>query len=545
MQKTQLEYLKAQFLRNSTFNYFQNEDIKFGQKEIQAFKNGLIDVTNHVKNAETEEDLISHIKEFREIYLSSFKALRDMNHPIKNKLSPYFFDAKINLVDKWYQQEKQNYEDKTKHQFFEKFRSFFVKDSVNFLENKEICDKAQSIIQKYKLTGIDLGDAKTSDTVLSYLNKIDTNFEDVCSKLGIKHEAIGLNRSLGLSYDQGAFYSSNTISTSVGMSSASTLLHEWVHALDNYIGMDMTNQPHAYASSNQDIAPIYHDDSMNQAFHTMKRLTSRIFNANMDVVQKNIDDQIHLGSCKFLSLAIGPKWYGLETADRQKLLTPEIKNAINNYMSFEYDTNDNIYQTILDKISSTGVINRNDLHQNLHENTQNIYDTVQPYYEKINKIQQSTASVYYVGAKLASWNTYVNRAFDSVTNKINKLIGRKPKAAGNCNDSDYFIQPIEMVARYFESQVYPMESRFYNMVALSAIYKMNKDSDFEEMKNKLISQALGQDVFVAKKEMVEKNESKGTLSRIFGIRQKMNLNTHQNEVNQDSCLTQVKSKNSL
>lgn len=543
MARTQLEYLKDQFLKNSKFNYFHNTDSSFGQKEIQSFLNGLSETTNKVKNVETEEELLGHINNFRKIYLDSFKPLRDMNHPIKEVLGPYFFNAKINLVDKWHQEEKQLYEDKIKHGFFEKFRSFFITNPSeldNLLDNAEIKEKVHGIISKYKLTGIHLNELKTVSDAKEYLEKMDTNFDDVCARLGVKHEAIGLNGSLGFSHGSGASYSHDTrnISTSIFMSSKSTLLHEWIHALDNYIAMDITNEKDAYVSDFKGIAPIDKNDSMNQAFHTMKRLTSRIFNSNSQVVEKNIADQMHLGSCKFLSLAMGSQWYGLDTEDRKTLLSPDIKDAINNYISRRDIKNDALYHDLVEKISATGIIDADTLHDNLHAQNDAIWKEVTPYYEKMNKLIQSSPSAYYIGSKMSSWSIYLGRGVDAVTNQIYKLIGKKPIVAGNGNDSDYFVQPVEMVARYFESQVYPKDSQLTNLAALGAIYKVTKDKDFDEIKNRLISQALGADIFVAKQQLAheEKKENQSTLSRILGIRRQMKT---------EPVIQEVRTKNTI
>jgi hypothetical protein len=151
MKQTQLEYLKNQFLNNSRFNYFFDESNKFGKTELQSFTTALCQVREKVNVAQSDDELLTHIKSFREVYLTSFKALRDMKHPIKEQLGEYFFSARINLVDKWYKEETQLYQDKIKNGFFEKFKSFFASSPDNVLADEGIQEKTQKMIQKYNL----------------------------------------------------------------------------------------------------------------------------------------------------------------------------------------------------------------------------------------------------------------------------------------------------------------------------------------------------------------------------------------------------------
>lgn len=51
----------------------------------------------------------------------------------------------------------------------------------------------------------------------------------------------------------------------------------------------------------------------------------------------------------------------------------------------------------------------------------------------------------------------------------------------------------EMLARYFESQVFPQIAKNRNLQALSPIYKTSKDENFESYKENLISSIFGKD----------------------------------------------------
>jgi len=530
MKQTQLEYLKNQFLNNSRFNYFFDESNKFGKTELQSFTTALYQVREKVNVAQSDDELLTHIKSFREVYLTSFKALRDMKHPIKEQLGEYFFSARINLVDKWYKEETQLYQDKIKNGFFEKFKSFFASSPDNVLADEGIQEKTQKMIQKYNLKAIDLSEIKGIKEAHQYLDKVDANFEDVCARLGVKTKAIGLNRFLGLAYGQGASYNSENryITTATFRSSKSSLLHEWIHALDNYIGMDITDNQHTYATGYKGVAPVV-DDSMNQAFHTMKKLTVRMFNANPELAQNKIDDQLHLGSTKFLSLAIGSKWYGLDTEDRKKLLTPEIKQAINNYISHYSISNENAQKELLGKIAQTGIISKEQLDKNLQEQQEAIIKEVKPYYQKMNEIMHTSPSAYYIGSKLTSWNVVLSKYAEKTLASIAKLTGKikTTRNSSNLDDKDYFTNPLEMTARYFESQVYPVASQIANVSALGGIYKFTKDKEFEEIKNTLLTQALGQDILVEKKN-VKVHDSENAMSQILNIRKQFYQN-HDNE----------------
>lgn len=536
MAQTKLDYLKQQFLKNADFTYIQNNKESVGEKEIFSFVSFLEETKDHVLEAQSEEKMMQHLKELREVFLVSNRSLRKMEHPITDKLYQYYFKSNINNIDNWYDLESANYSDKASHGFFSKFDFGNNKDyrKETLLLNEEMIEKAHSIINKYNLTGIDLTDAKSSQEAITYLNKIDKSFTDVCKNLAIKPEAIGLNRTIGLTYtsQRKAEYNAATkdITTTIASTVSSTMLHEWIHAFDNHVAYQVTGFQHEFVS-NQEKTVAINDTPINQAYHSLRKLTSRLFNANEKEVIDKMQEQMYLGSCKFLSLVIGDEWYGYGAKERQALLTPETMKAINNYMS-EYirydkyvDIENSHLSTLIQTLTKTQLITESELRKNLEKQYNNLEQDVVPYFEKMNKNILGKTSFYYNTSNFSSWQTSTSRFIVNTINRIKSLTHQTiHENKGNTLEKDYFIQPVEMLARYFESQIYPIQNNLTYLMTFAAPYKLSLDKDFTEIKDKLISLALGADMLIEKNENQEKlDENTHRLkSTILALRQKQN-----------------------
>lgn len=238
-------------------------------------------------------------------------------------------------------------------------------------------------------------------------------------------------------------------------------------------------------------------------------------------VESYLEDQAYLGACKFFSLIMGAQWYGLTQQDRNKLFTPEILMSINNYLvssttlgiNLEYSDG---FVDLTYYMVQTGLITETEMIHNLKANKKEIEQDVMPYYEKLNRNMIGEPSKYYKSSKLAAWYTFTDRAQKSLSEKINGWFKQDIFKINDANitNKDYFVQPTEMLARYFEAQVYNYQAKLTNLLIMTKIYKTKKDENFEMLKDQLITHALGANMLLPKVKLANTQEQKSHIKKI-------------------------------
>jgi hypothetical protein len=528
--KNRLDYLKEQFLKNIQFNFIQRQDITLAKDAIDEYSMALVEHIDNIKEATNEAQFLDYAQQLRDEFLHSYAEIRDKKGSCLETFRQYYIQSHFDDLDKWYHNECVNYQDKTKFNFFTQFGFNQTDKEDRIFSHIDVVEKAYHLLDKYQLKSINLKDIYHQKEANLCLDEIDTQLTEACHKLGIKPEAFGLESTLGLNIanHDNPSYSSLKKEINIPLENivAQHLTHEWIHALDNFIGFK-TSSENIFSSENTQLTEHY-NLAIQKANDTIKKLTRHLFNQHSDKIEQKREEQIQLATDKFLSLAIGEKWYGLSENQRTQFKTDTMLNAINNYMisvkkeGLNVDMYDYCYD-IINNISNTGVSSEKEIIQNLKSNAASIMQEVLPYYEKINQNLIGKPSLYYRLSSMGSWVTYTSRVAHQFHEKLNNIMGKESEndnginVKGNTLDKNYFIQPTEMLARYFESQLYPISTIFENLVMLAGVYKMSHDAQFESIKHNLLSQALGEDMLI--------NPEKSLHNKIEHHRQiHMNLN---------------------
>lgn len=511
MVNNRLNYLKTQFLNNTEFNFLQRQDITLGKEAIEHYSMSLIEYIDHIKNAQSEEEFLSYAQNLKKEFLQTYSEMLDSNSSSLESFRQYYIKSYFNDLESWYQNECQNYEHKSKFHFFNLFKSKQDIFPERIFDNLEVVEKSYDILNKYQLKSINLSGIHHNKDAMLSLKQLDTSLREACSKLGIHPEAFGLKSTLSINIVSNTNPSYSPLKKEINIPKedigSQYLTHEWTHALDNYIGFETTAKTTTFATENEQLIEHY-NVAIQKAHDTMKMLTRRLFNQHSEAIEKDRQTQMQLSIDKFLSLAIGDKWYGLSDNQKASLKNEEMFNAINNYMisvkkeGLNFDMYDYTYD-ITHQIAKSGIMSESDILDNLKKQVQNIYSDVLPTYEKMNQNMLGNPSLYYKLSKMGSWVTYTLRVYHNLNEKMHKKSEHEENlelnSRGNTLNKNYFIQPTEMLARYFESQLYPNATRLENLYMLSGVYKMTHDAEFENIKNNLIVQALGPEALVDSK----------------------------------------------
>lgn len=345
----------------------------------------------------------------------------------------------------------------------------------------EIREKSFEILNKYNLGTIivraddDLGS-------LHFLNKIEANLQTICNKTGISPEEIGHSGNLAFALPNTnlvgqvlACYvpSVDTITlTNPRVNESSTILHEWIHSLDFKIGNQI--RPGHYATNIEE-SVVDNDSSEYKAFRAIKDLVQKFINSGSSKVEKKKENLLNEGASKFLTTLLGKDYYGLPSDKKDMLNSKEMIKNINNYLTSPEDTN--FIKNIENTLELTGLLTE-EVKLTLKTQPDNIKE-IKSYFDAVNKNLLGSESLYLMGSNFSNF----------VRNLETK---DTPIAQGNGADKDYYSQPTEMLARYFESQFFTEEvvpSLSEVLTNGRMIYK-KKDKSFLENKTSFFDNAL-------------------------------------------------------
>lgn len=500
----ELDFLKQEFLKDSNpFCVFHGDNEI--NRAANIFQNQFDSYIEKIKHSQSINEMKEYVQKSREIFLEQWKvAYADDSIPVsqsKQYLQNAFFKFNLNNPDKWFDSMHERFQEKNKANFFEK-----IKDGFNFIQKQlfnsdEHVDKlkikihALELISKYNLASIDLSGIHPSKA-MDFLNTLDKNAQKVCDSIGVTPDVLGIHRTISFAPERKheAFFqpTNNSIHLGFLMKDSSTILHEWVHALDYHIGSKII--PNSYATDIEH--SVFIDDSnAYNAFTSMKNLSQEIFAKNPEVVGIVKKQLFKNGTAKFWNDLLGDDSYLLSNETRTQLQSEKSFLLINNFLSQPYnkDSQDNIINILKENGIATpervNLIINPDPDSNLFKS--------KDYFDNVNKNIVTKQSAYYLMSNLSN---FMSRRINLFSEKIMSLATNTPMTKSNITDSNYLTQPVEMMARYFESQVFNNNSNFLNAISVPLgiiIYKVKKDDSFEENKNKIISTVFGKDKIVS------------------------------------------------
>ena len=515
---SKLVYLKEKFLSNFTLLVYENNNTDtLGQFEaIKEFNANSVHFRNSILQADTKEEFLQVLEEIRVDYLEKYNRSFHGHGgtQLYSKFYDFFFNTGINQIDEWVKNSEQMYEDKLKFNYFNKAKVFLgikktpeenlvdlVEKANNIEHNSELKAFSKKIIQKYNLCNIDLSEVEDSQTALSFLKKFDKEAEKVAKDMNMPNEYLGINGTLSIAYNSTneAFYSHNykLMSFSKRSASKSTILHEWIHAIDNYICNEHISV-NGYVSHNKGLLIEDNNTPASRAYHLMRNITQDIFNSNQKEVDNIVERNMRSGLCKFWSVILGDQWYSITKEDREAYFAKDIQKDVLNYLADP--TNPKYVSDLEWNIRKKGGHYSSDqVLKVMEQNYDYLQENVAPHFRNISENILGKKSFYFHTANISNLHIITECFIKDIVNKTKEILHLPQSKENHTNiKSGYFIEPCEMVARYFESQVYRGEALLYNIMGVIGAYKMDKDSSFEEKKNNLLNAVFNKESTMSK-----------------------------------------------
>lgn len=503
-----LLYLKEKFLSNFNVLMFENNS-SINSTQFNAIKElttNSMHFRQGVLEAKTKEELAEVMRDISTDYLikwnNAFRQNSDSTTDLHSKFYDFYFDSGINNIDQWISNTEQLYDDKIKFDYFNKAKNFLgigktsqenleimVEKANALINSAELQELTKNLISKYNLCHIDLSKAKDVDTALKYLKNFDKSTQQMAQDMNMPNEYFGIKGTLSLSYNNTneALYitEKKTISLDTNTTTKSTILHEWIHALDNYICKEHTAID-GFTSHMQNIIVKDVNTPISRAYHSMRTLTQDIFNGNEKEVADIVNKNMRAGLCKFWSVILDDQWYAISKEDREAFFAKDVQKVVLNYLA---NSNDPQHLSDLDwAIRKKGYYSSEQAQQKTVENLKYLQENVAPHFNKISENIIGKKSFYFHTANLSNLHVLTQVFIDKVTDTAKKYLNiNENKSIPSNFQSGYYVEPCEMMARYFESQVYRGEALIFNITNVVGAYKINKDKDFEEKKDKLLA----------------------------------------------------------
>jgi hypothetical protein len=505
----ELEFIKHEFLKDANpFSIFKGDSEVNRAANIFQYQFG--NYIEKIKEATSIDEVKDYVQKSRIDFLEQWKvAINEEGtpySPAKAYLQQAFFSFNLNTPEKWFESVSERFQQKTKANFFEK-----IKDGLNFIQNKlsnsnepydkeEILQYSHSLIQKYNLASIDLSGIKPNKA-MDFLKTLDKNAQHVCDNLGVTTDVLGIHGTLSFVPEkrQEAFFRSerNSIHLGFGMKDSSTILHEWVHALDYHIGNKII--PGSFATDIEN--SVFIDDSDTyKAFKDIKSLSQEIFSSNPQVVDIVKQELFKEGTAKFWNDFLGDDSYLLPNNIREKLQSKESFTLINNFLS--QPNNKESQSNLINFIQQNGLSSPERINFINNPDSDSPIFQSKPFFDNVNKNIITNKSAYYLISNLSN---FTSKWTNIISEKIIDLFSSSTATASNVTSSDYLTQPVEMIARYFESQVFNKKANLVNASTVPlgiVMYKITKDDSFEDNKNKIISTVFGKDKILSNLEKI-------------------------------------------
>lgn len=504
----QLDYIKEKFLETSSvYDFFKLPDTTEETViyySYLAFKKSFIETNHAIKNATSLEDITDYIKQAQKTFLEHWSDMKQYpDLPFVAYMKGFYYSANLANADQWLEEHLSVYQTKKATRFFElidkglKFINQHIdKQDIN---SQEISDYAQKIIDTYQLKSVSLTKIE-SHKAMAFLENLDKKLQDVCQSLGVTPDVIGIHGTIGFSatpHTEAFFLPiDNTINIGGFMQDSTTILHEWIHALDYHIGNKI--RANTFASEIKD--SVYMDESNEyKAFQGIKQITQEIFTSSSNVITlDNIKQQIlKEGTSKFFSDLLGYEFYLLSDSTKKSLTSEDAFKAVNNYLLVPYSNNNK--NNVLEILYTVGISSQN-IVDKLNNPTEELVSS-KSFFNSVNENIWGNESLYHLGCRFSKYGLKLNNFLTKCISKIATTI-KKNKVAptvGNGEDEDYLVKPIEMLARYFEAQVFPKKTLVSNIIGILGgvqSYKFGADSSFEKNKNDIIEQVFGKDKIV-------------------------------------------------
>lgn len=515
----QLEYVKEQFTKDCTIIEFVYETDVLSSRYID-FLESIVEVNKLIVESKSIDSVMSHINELQRRFLVHWNFMHnETENPFTKKMQTLYFSANLNDPEKWLKDTIATYDIKNSNGFFEYVKKGlkFINSSKKDIDFKEISIIASAIIKKYNLKSLDVSNIKQQN-IKKYIINIDKSLDNLCESLGVTPDVIGLHGSISFaatSYSFDAYFQpmTNTIVTGNAMIDSSTLLHEWIHAID----FDIGNKIQKYKFASQIESSVVIDDSkLYEAFKNIKELTQEIFSSSNQVkINSSIKKELMQEGCSnFFKLLLSVDFYFLPETTIQSFNSENALKLVNNYLVDAHNekNQDRLIDFLIEKdICFTDVIQK-------IKNPDEDLKSSKSFFDLANLNTLGEKSFYYLSSHFSRHSTNMNETIEKFFKKAIMFLDLNKEKILNLNiRDDYLIQPTEMLARYFESQTFPKKYMIYNIVSCITglnIYKIGKDKNFVIYKDNIIENICGKDKIIKNISAIRKQHQTSTNNSI-------------------------------
>lgn len=502
-----LDNIKKDLFKTNTAKFVLNKNLEYsnGLDKFWQFQKYLDYQLQQISEATELEQIKQSMKNIQTSFDYTWEQISkepNIDHNLKDFLSRMFLEKHLGSPDMWISGIVSQYEKKenlgffkkTINNFLDKFSSTIEKPKYQFIMTTEVEQLSLEIINKFNLKYINLNTAKTPEEAIEFLKKFDTVATETFKELGTTVDVCGIKNSIGLTFQREGlahyWVGDSSINFTLNHLTPTIILHEWVHAFDNIVCKQLTNI-NSFSSERESMF-IKDESALSKTYEGLRSLTRELFvnkKEEIKILTKILEED---GCKKYWSEILGNKYYSLSEDQKQQLLTPQNIKLINNYLVAR---NVNDESKILKTIRNIGIDEDSLDRFSLRKKTENLSPSVVEFFEDANKNlhQISNSSLYYVFSNLqCKLQNTLNSMFKPIDKLLNKCSNNQI-IKNNAEATNYWVQPCEMLARYFESQVFLKQATFFNALSLIPVYKTYKEDDFEQKKNELLSNFFGKD----------------------------------------------------
>lgn len=455
------EDLKVKLNEMSQF-FNQEVGIKLAQENIQMSYSGLINLAYSFSRFTQLNDIDKNIESYKKRYDSLIQVDPKADENIKERFIKQITQERIDKTDK------------------ETLQSLF--------------DFGFSWIDLETIKKRGLGHDFTLEKMVNVLSK-------VCEDIGLDPNLIGLNNRLGLMFHNmdgaGGYYTPNLKAISMINYEETVFLHEWIHALDNYIFEKITGQNHYVSENTKVLVEQPHEymsveqKALHTAYFKIKEIIEDIENESKPLLNLWKDNKKEELSKRFWATTMGADWFALPTERRNSLLSKDVVEGIMNYCVNPSRQNQEYLNWKMRQNFVLSGVQADDILNNKQES---IMNNCLPVLKDLNATKVIEKSQF-VKINEQAWKlvrpqpgNQITAIFDKIMQvfETDKMKEKKSSFFIKNFGKDYYARSHEILSRYFEANVYPLSdlAREANKI-VSTVYP-KKDNTFSTKKDELI-----------------------------------------------------------
>lgn len=495
-----LDYLKTAFAKAADIAEFvQPTDTSL--EHYVKFQQKIYDSNCILQSTTTVEQFEETLKNIGASFTENIEQInKESGNATNAKMKHLYMMSYLDDTTYWMDLNLQKFKQKTDAGFFQpvsKGNDFIGANKISpSYSQTDVANYATELLQKYNLSSLNLTNTPSARRY-EKLQEIDQLFSEVSQKIGVTADAMGIKGTLSFvtsTTGEANFtvYINPTITMDDSLSTPSILLHEWIHAIDYHVGNNIV--PGKFASEITESVPIM-DTSDYEAFRAIKDLTQNIFSKDANVVEQIKINLFQKGTSNFFDTILGKELYLVSPEDKKQLESEHAIACVNNYLT----NHDNIFaqENLTNLLKKTTLYSSTVEEKIRRPDVQNEMTPIKKYFDQVNENTIGKKSFYQLTANASRFGLRFHLFRQDVAqNGFFTNGATKNKRTDNLANEYYLSEPKEMVARYFQSQVFTESSLLESIDWAKKgviLHKLTKDHHFEASKTKILTRILGED----------------------------------------------------